>query len=63
VLLPDIGGLHAYYSDLTLAMAGIDTVARDPYGQTAGASAREDECAFMPHAKLLTSEQVLADSR
>jgi carboxymethylenebutenolidase len=64
VLLPDIRGLHPYYTDLALAFAtaGIDTVALDPYGRTAGLTERDDEFEFMPHAKALMSEQVLADS-
>ena len=65
VLLPDIRGLHPYYTDLALAFAtaGIDTVALDPFGRTAGLGARDDEFDYMPHAKSLTSAQVLADSR
>ena len=64
VLLPDIRGMHPYYTDLALAFAtaGIDTVAVDPYGRTAGVTARDEAFEFMPHAKALTSEQVLADS-
>ncbi|MEO6145211.1 MAG: dienelactone hydrolase family protein [Dermatophilaceae bacterium] len=64
VLLPDIRGMHPYYTDLALAFAtaGIDTVAIDPYGRTAGPTARDEGFEFMPHAKELTSEQVLADS-
>jgi carboxymethylenebutenolidase len=64
VLLPDIRGLHPYYTDLALAfaMAGIDTVALDPFGRTAGTTARDDAFEYMPHAKALTSEQVLSDS-
>ena len=65
VLLPDIRGLHPYYTDLALAfaMAGIDTVALDPYGRTAGAASRDDDFAYMPHVEALTSENVLTDSR
>ena len=65
VLLPDIRGLHPYYSDLALAfaMAGVDTVALDPYGRTAGNGRRDDDFEYMPHARALTSVQVLADSR
>jgi carboxymethylenebutenolidase len=64
VLLPDIRGMHPYYSDLALAFAtaGIDTVAVDPYGRTAGVTTRDDDFDFMPHATALTSDQVLADS-
>jgi carboxymethylenebutenolidase len=64
VLLPDIRGLHPYYTDLALAFAtaGIDTVAMDPYGRTAGVTARDDEFEYVPHVTALTSEQVLSDS-
>jgi len=65
VLLPDIRGLHPFYTDLALAfaMAGIDTVALDPYGRTAGASSRDDDFAYLPHVEALTAENVLTDSR
>jgi len=65
VLLPDIRGLHPYYTDLALAfaMAGIDTVALDPYGRTAGVASRDDDFAYLPHVEALTSENVLTDSR
>jgi carboxymethylenebutenolidase len=64
VLLPDIRGLHPFYTDLALCFAqtGIDTVALDPYGRSAGLSARDDDFDFMSHAKVLTSEAVLADA-
>jgi carboxymethylenebutenolidase len=64
VLLPDIRGMHAFYTDLALcfALAGIDTVAIDPFGRSAGLSARDDDFEFMPHAKALTPGGVLADA-
>lgn len=64
VLLPDIRGLHAFYTDLALrfAEAGIDTVAIDPYGRTAGDTARDDRFEFRPHAQEVKPEQVLADA-
>jgi len=64
VLLPDIRGMHAFYTDLALcfAQAGIDTVALDPFGRTAGLSARDDDFEFMPHAQALKPEGVLADA-
>ena len=64
VLLPDIRGMHPYYTDLALAFAtaGIDTVALDPYGRSAGLSARDDNFEFMPHAKALEPAHVLADA-
>ena len=64
VLLPDIRGLHAFYTDLALccAQAGIDTVALDPYGRSAGLTARADDFEFTAHATALTPQHVLADT-
>lgn len=64
VLLPDIRGMHPYYTDLALsfAQAGVDVVALDPYGRTAGTSPRGDGFEFMPHAKTLEPAHVLADA-
>jgi carboxymethylenebutenolidase len=64
VLLPDIRGMHAFYTDLALcfAQAGVDTVALDPYGRSAGLSAREDDFEYMAHAKAVTPDGVLADA-
>jgi len=64
VLLPDIRGMHAFYTDLALcfASAGIDTVALDPYGRSAGLSARDDSFEYMPYAAKLTPPEVLADA-
>ena len=65
VLLPDIRGMHAFYTDLALCFAqtGIDTVALDPYGRTAGLGARGDDFDYKPHAAALTPPGVLADAR
>lgn len=64
VLLPDIRGMHAFYTDLALCLAqtGIDTVALDPYGRSAGLTARDDNFEFTPHATVLTPQDVLADA-
>lgn len=64
VLLPDIRGLHAFYTDLALyfAQAGIDTVALDPYGRSAGVDLRDDEFDYQPQARKLQPEHVLADA-
>jgi len=64
VLLPDIRGMHPYYTDLALCFAqtGIDTVALDPYGRSAGLSARNDDFDYTEHAKAVTSQHVLADA-
>ncbi|MEP7193334.1 MAG: dienelactone hydrolase family protein [Actinomycetota bacterium] len=65
VLLPDIRGMHAFYTDLALcfASAGIDTVALDPYGRSAGLSGRDDDFEYIPHARKLTPAEVLADAQ
>ena len=64
VLLPDVRGMHTFYTDLALcfAQAGIDTVALDPYGRSAGRTARDDDFEYMPHAKRLTGQGLLADA-
>jgi len=64
VLLPDIRGMHAFYTDLALcfAQAGIHTVALDPYGRSAGLSPRDDSFDFKPHVPELTPDHVLADA-
>ncbi len=57
MLLPDIRGMHPYYTDLALAFstAGIHTGPTDPCGRTAGVTVRE-AFELVPHAKALTSE-------
>jgi carboxymethylenebutenolidase len=64
VLLPDIRGLHPYYTDLALrcAEAGLDTVTIDPYGRSAGNAMRDDSFEYLPHAQHLKPEHVLADA-
>jgi carboxymethylenebutenolidase len=65
VLLPDIRGMHAFYTDLALcfAQAGIHTVALDPYGRSAGLTPRDDDFDFKPSVQELTPDHVLADAQ
>src|SRR5215470_19994787 len=51
VIFPDAGGLHQFYKELALRFAeiGIEAVALDYYGRTAGLTARDDTFDFMPH--------------
>jgi len=65
VLLPDIRGMHPYYTDLAIAFAqaGIDTVAIDPYARTAGLSGRGEGFEFRSHADALERSSVTADAR
>ncbi len=58
VILPDVRGLHPYYEDLTMrfAEAGVDAVALDPYGRTAGAEKRDAEFEYEPHVLQLDGD-------
>jgi carboxymethylenebutenolidase len=64
VLLPDIRGLHPYYTDLAVACAtaGLDTVAIDPYARTAKTDDRSEQFDFAAHSKALTHQQVAVDA-
>jgi carboxymethylenebutenolidase len=50
VILPDVRGLHPYYEELALrfAEAGVDALAIDYFGRTAGTTARGDVFPQMP---------------
>jgi carboxymethylenebutenolidase len=52
VILPDVRGLHPYYEELALRFAehGIDALAIDWFGRTAGLTARGDDFEYDPHA-------------
>ena len=58
VILPDVRGLHPYYEDLTMrfAEAGVDAVALDPYGRSAGAEKRDAEFEYEPHVLQLDGD-------
>ncbi len=64
VILPDVRGLHPYYPELALrfAEAGIDAVAIDWFGRTAGVSPRGDGFEHMPHARQTTWAGIRADT-
>jgi len=63
VILPDVRGLHPYYEELALRFAenGIDAVAIDWFGRTAGTSRRGDDFEHMPHVGRTTWAGVSAD--
>jgi carboxymethylenebutenolidase len=65
IVLPDVRGLHAYYEDLALRSAehGIDAVAIDYFGRTAGAQRREPGFDHSPHVTQLTWAGLSADLR
>jgi carboxymethylenebutenolidase len=65
VILPDVRGLHRYYEELALrfAEAGVDALAIDYFGRTAGVGKREEGFDYQEHVAQLTWEGVQADIR
>ncbi len=63
VILPDVRGLHPYYEELALRFAerGIDAIAIDWFGRTAGAEARDEGFDFMPHVAQTTWAGITID--
>ncbi len=63
VILPDVRGLHAYYVELALRFAenGIDAVAIDWFGRTAGLGRRVEGFDYMPHVTATTWAGISAD--
>jgi carboxymethylenebutenolidase len=65
IVLPDVRGLHTYYEDLALRFAehGIDAIAIDYFGRTAGPGRRETGFDHSPHVTQLTWAGLSADIR
>jgi carboxymethylenebutenolidase len=63
VILPDVRGLHPFYEELALRFAenGIDALAIDWFGRTAGPELRGDDFDPMPHAAQTTWAGISAD--
>jgi carboxymethylenebutenolidase len=63
VILPDVRGLHAYYEELALRFAehGIDAIAFDWFGRTAGLGRREEGFDYAPHVGVMTWPGTSAD--
>jgi carboxymethylenebutenolidase len=63
VVLPDVRGLHAYYKELALrfAEAGVDAVALDFFGRTAGLTDRGEAFEYLPHVGRTTPATLQAD--
>src|SRR5437879_10818386 len=64
VVMPDVRGLHHFYKELAqrFAEAGIDAVAIDYFGRTAGLGDRSDGFEYMPHVEKTTPEGIAADT-
>jgi carboxymethylenebutenolidase len=63
LVLPDVRGLHPYYEELALRLAenGIDAIAIDYFGRTAGLGPRGDGFEHMPHVAQVTFAGLRAD--
>ncbi len=65
IVLPDVRGLFGYYEELALRFAehGIDAVAIDYFGRTAGVGERDAAFDYMPHVERTTYAGLAADVR
>jgi carboxymethylenebutenolidase len=65
VVMPDVRGLHDFYKELAqrFAEAGVDAVAIDYFGRTAGDGARDESFDHMPHVQQTTPAGISADVR
>ncbi len=63
VILPDVRGLFRFYQDLALqfAQAGIEAIAIDYFGRTAGVSTRGADFDYWPHVQQTKPETVAMD--
>jgi carboxymethylenebutenolidase len=63
VVMPDVRGLHNFYKELAqrFAEAGIDAVAIDYFGRTAGMGDRGEGFEFMPHVEKTSAQGIGAD--
>jgi carboxymethylenebutenolidase len=63
VVMPDVRGLHDFYKELArrFAEAGIDAVAIDYFGRTAGIGDRSEAFDYKPHVEKTTPEGISAD--
>src|SRR5262245_62976282 len=63
LILPDVRGLHPFFEELALRFAerGVDAVAIDYFGRTAGTSARGDDFDHAPHVEQATWDGLTAD--
>ncbi len=64
VILPDVRGLHPFYKELAqrFAEAGVDAVAIDYFGRTAGLGDRSDSFDYQPHFQQATPAGIDADA-
>ena len=63
LIYPDVRGLHGFYKALAdrFAEQGIDALAIDYFGRTAGLTARDDSFEYMPHVQQLQLTGIYSD--
>lgn len=63
IVLPDVRGLFHFYKELALrfAEAGIEAIAIDYFGRTAGLTERGDDFDFWPHVMETRADALAAD--
>jgi carboxymethylenebutenolidase len=64
LILPDVRGLHPYFEELALrfAEAGIDALAIDYFGRTAGSAERGADFDHQPHIGQVSYDALMADA-
>ena len=64
VILPDVRGLFRFYEELALRFAeeGINAVAIDYFGRTAGVGKRGEDFPWMEHVAQCRADQIAADT-
>lgn len=65
VVLPDVRGLFPFYEELAMRFAeeGINSVAFDFFGRTAGVSKRDADFDFMPEVRQTKADKITEDVR
>jgi carboxymethylenebutenolidase len=60
VVMPDVRGLHPFFKELAerFAEAGVDAVAIDYFGRTAGIGDRSEGFEYMPHIEKTTPDDI-----
>lgn len=63
VVLPDVRGLFRFYEELAerFAAAGVEAIAIDYFGRTAGLTARDESFEYMPHVAQTQPDQIAQD--
>src|SRR5262245_28836856 len=63
VILPDVRGLYQFYKELAarFAAAGVEAIAIDYFGRTAGLTPRDESFEYMPHVMQTGLETVAQD--